>query len=263
MTLRGANIRLFILLWCAGFIGILSFLLVDLGALIALVPTDGDLPPITPALKLLSVVQPGIILALAVWAGVVLAPKVGLSAPLIEAWMAGGRIIPALKPTLVAGMTGGLGGGMAIVLISTVITPFLADEAVASIAAFGKLVPFPTRLLYGGITEELLLRWGLMTLLVWGIWRVVKKQHPQAPSGCFHAAILASAVLFGVGHLPVVFLVVQDVTLPLIAFVLIANSAFGLVAGYLFWKRGLEAAILAHMTAHVVMFTASSLGLYY
>ena len=263
MTPMSAKTRLFILLWGAGFIGIISFLLVDLSALIALVPTDDDLPRITPAVKLLSVVQPGIFLALAVMAGVSLAPKVGLSASLIEAWMARGRIMPALKPTLVAGILGGLGGGIAIVLIATLMTPFLPDEAVASISAFGKLVPFPTRLLYGGITEELLLRWGLMTLLVWGIWRVVKKQHPQAPSGCFHAAILASAVIFGVGHLPVVFLVVQDVTYPLIAFVIIANSAFGLVAGYLFWKRGLEAAILAHMKAHVVMFTASSLGLYY
>ncbi len=45
MPLKGSKTRLFILLWCAGFIGIISFLFVDLGALIALVPTDGDLPP--------------------------------------------------------------------------------------------------------------------------------------------------------------------------------------------------------------------------
>ena len=47
-------------------------------------------------------------------------------------------------------------------------------ETVTRIAALGKLVPLQTRLLYGGITEELLLRWGLMTLLVCAAGRRLK-----------------------------------------------------------------------------------------
>ncbi len=31
---------------------------------------------------------------------------------------------------------------------------------------------------------------------------------------------------------------------------------FALIAGYLYWKKGLEAAIVAHMLAHVVIVTA-------
>jgi membrane protease YdiL (CAAX protease family) len=45
--------------------------------------------------------------------------------------------------------------------------------------------------------------------------------------------------------------------------VIVANSLFGLIAGYLYWKRGLESAMLAHMLAHVLLLTASRFGTYY
>jgi membrane protease YdiL (CAAX protease family) len=35
---------------------------------------------------------------------------------------------------------------------------------------------------------------------------------------------------------------------------------FGVIAGYLYWKKGLEAAIIAHMMAHVVMVMAIYFG---
>src|SRR2546430_6130568 len=52
-------------------------------------------------------------------------------------------------------------GGVAIVLTAQLWKPLLAPEVIARIAGFGKLLPVPTRLLYGGITEELLMRWAL------------------------------------------------------------------------------------------------------
>jgi membrane protease YdiL (CAAX protease family) len=36
----------------------------------------------------------------------------------------------------------------------------------------------------------------------------------------------------------------------------LGNSIFGIVAGFLYWRRGLEAAILAHMSAHLVLILA-------
>jgi len=40
------------------------------------------------------------------------------------------------------------------------------------------------------------------------------------------------------------------------SYIVIANSVFGLITGYLYWKKGLEAAIVAHMLAHSVIVTA-------
>jgi len=257
--------RLFIILLLAGLAGVLSFLLVDLNGLVAIlpVPTETEIPPITPALKLLSLVQPTILLAVAILVGVALAFKVGLSSPVAEAAASGGDVISAFKPQIAPGIIGGLAGGIAIVLIALAWKPFLPLEVTRLISEFGKFVPLPTRLLYGGITEELLLRWGFMTLLVWAAWRLFQKGQDKPKPACFIGAIVISSVVFGIGHLPIAFMLFPEPTLALTVFVIVGNSAFGLIAGYLYWKKGLESAMLAHMSAHVVMFTASYFGAYF
>lgn len=40
----------------------------------------------------------------------------------------------------------------------------------------------------------------------------------------------------------------------IVLFVIGANATFGLLFGYLFWRYGLEAAIIAHITARVVSY---------
>lgn len=41
-------------------------------------------------------------------------------------------------------------------------------------------------------------------------------------------------------------------TMPVVAFVLVGNTVFGLLAGGLFARHGLEAAIIAHVLAHLL-----------
>lgn len=36
------------------------------------------------------------------------------------------------------------------------------------------------------------------------------------------------------------------------------NAAFGFIAGYLYWKRGLECAVGVHMIAHITMIVGNS-----
>jgi membrane protease YdiL (CAAX protease family) len=139
----------------------------------------------------------------------------------------------------------------------------LPPEVVARISEFGRFVPLVTRLLYGGVTEELLIRWGLMTLLVWAAWRLFQKGRDKPRPAYFVAAILISSIVFGIGHLPIAFLLFPQPTVGLVVFVVLANSLFGLIAGYLYWKKGLEAAMIAHIAAHILMFTASRFGVYF
>ncbi len=256
--------RLFLILFVAGMVGILSFLLVDLEAVLKLVPAPAgaEVPAVTPALKLLSLVQPTILLIVAVLIGIALAPKVGLSAPMAEALAAGGRWLPALKPQVVPGILGGLVAGIGIVIPSVVFKPFISIQALERIEKFTNLVPMATRLLYGGIIEELLLRWGLMTLIVWIAWRVLQRRSPKPASVSFVLAILLSSVIFALGHLPVASIAV-GLTVALTLFVIVGNSIFGIVAGYLYWKRGLETAIIAHMFCHVVLALAFYAGAYF
>ncbi len=257
--------RLFFILLFVGLIGVVSILLIDLSAVAALVPnTTGDIPTITPALKLLSLVQPALILAVAVLIGVALAPKVRLSAPVAEALAGGGNIFTSLRPQLAAGVVGGLAGGLAIVLISLLSKPFLSTHAVDRIGKFSRVLPLPTRILYGGVTEELLLRWGFMTLIVWVAWRLLQKGRDIPTKAHFVGAILLSSLVFGAGHLPVAYVLLSDsFGLALVLFVILANSAFGVIAGYLYWRKGLECAMIAHILCHLVLAFASAAGAYF
>jgi len=257
--------RLFLILWSAGFAGILSFLLVDLQHLIDLVPLPpgNEIPMSLGVLKVVSLIQPTVIMSIAVLIGVGLSSKVGLSAPVAESLATGGDWFAALRPQIVPGVIGGILGGAAVVLSAAAAKPLLPPEAVTLIGAFGKVLPLPTRLLYGGLTEEVLLRWGLMTLLVWAGWRLFQKGTGTPRSLIVIAAILISSLLFGMGHLPIAFMLFPHPTLVLMLFVIVANSTFGLFAGWLYWKKGLESAMLAHIITHLVMFTASYLDAYF
>lgn len=260
----GTKTRLFLVLFLLGFTGVASLLLIDVSAIVALLPPTIDIPTITPTLKLLSLVQPTLILVVAVLSGVALARRVGLSAPAAEALAAGGDVFTPLRPQLAPGVLGGLAGAICIILISLLIKPFLAAPAIDRIGKFSRILPVPTRILYGGITEELLLRWGLMTLIVWAAWRVLQKGQNHPMSAYFVGAIVLSSLVFGAGHLPVAYMLLPDFFGgALVLFVILANSAFGVVAGYLYWKRGLESAMIAHIFCHLALALASWAGAYF
>ena len=225
-----AKTRLFFILFFAGFAGVLSFLLIDLAGVLALFPTAPEVSLSTPVIKLLSLVQPTILLFAAVLIGLVLAPKVGLSAPVAESLAAGGPAALALRHQLLPGVLGAMIGAASVLLSAAVFKPFLTAETIERVGKFQDLLPIPTRLLYGGITEEVLMRWGLMTLVVWIVWRLFQKRFAKPTSICFIVAILFSSFVFALGHLPVALLLLPETTAAIVLFVIVANSAFGVVA---------------------------------
>ena len=214
-----------------------------------------ELPP--PWLfKIISVIQPTIIVTLAVAVGVWLSPSVGLHSPAAEAAANGEPFFPKLKPQILPGLIAGLATGVALVASWVVAKPFFTEEFVNRALEFNKFMPHITRFLYGGLTEEILLRWGVMTFLVWAKWRIFQKGEGTPKTRYFVAAIVISAVVFGMGHLPIASMLAGGLTLPIVIYVITANSIFGIAAGFLYWRRGLEAAMIAHISAHVVLISA-------
>jgi len=254
--------RLFALLFLAGFTGILSFLLIDVSAIIRILPvTGGTAPPLSPWLiKLLSLIQPSVLLAAATLSGVLLASKVSLSSPAFEALARRQSFATALRPQIIPGLIGGLIGAVAVVLSWVLAKPTLPPEFAVRAAQFNRLLPIATRLLYGGVTEEILLRWGLLTFLVWVAWKLLQRGHGQPRDAYFVGAILLSSIVFGLGHLPIAFALGSHLTVPIVLYVVTVNSVFGLIAGYLYWRKGLEAAITAHMLTHIGIVAASHLA---
>lgn len=240
--------KLFLVIEFAGLIGILSLL-----AITPPLPPGVELQISLTTLKLLSLIQPFILLTIATLIGVNLAHRVNLKAPAFEAIASGHSPFPILKAQLIPGLIGGFIGGLSIPLILQLWKPFLPKIFLPTPGKFSLDLSFLTRILYGGITEEILLRWGVMTFLVWIAWRFFQKRQETPHLLLVWLAIILSAILFGVGHLPIAFALTQSMTLAVLSYIIIANSIFGLMAGYLYWKKGLESAMIAHGFTHVIM----------
>ncbi len=210
--------------------------------------------PLSFAMRLLFLIQPAILTIAAVAVGQVLAAKAGLGAPLVDEWLQRGSLRAVLQRQVPPAMAAGLGVGLLMVAYSSAILPSVADAAtVAKMTAFN--VPLATRILYGGVTEELLTRWGLMSFFAWALWRLAGRG--QVRPGMFWAAILMAAAFFAAGHLPFLFAIIPQPQPALITVILFANLIPGILFGWLFWRRGLEAAMLSHALAHCVNALAS------
>jgi len=231
--------RLFGLLWLLGFAGVLSLLAL---------PLPIEVPAPTAVLKGLILIQPTILLSVAVLLGVQLAHRVGLSAPAAEALVQRRSWRNAIAPQLLPGLIGGLVSGGVLVAIAALSKGWLPSAYLAT-----KPPPALVRFLYGGITEEILMRWGLMTLLMWLGWRFGQRRRGKPALGWVTVAIALSAGLFAAAHLPYLVALEIPLTSLLTGYILIQNSLFAGVAGYLYWRYGLEAAIAAHLVVHAVL----------
>ncbi len=118
---------------------------------------------------------------------------------------------------------------------------------------------FAAAILYGGIIEEVLLRLGLMTVILWLFTRSerklnVTKGHGDAKCSISSfkawAAIGISALLFALGHLPATAQMI-GLSVPIVIRSLLLNGFAGVGFGWLYWKKGLLYAMLGHVMAHV------------
>lgn len=238
-----AGWRLGLWLWLLGLPGVVA---VVWSLLPPLAANEALLPLPLWAVVLLSGLQTAVLLAAAVAVGTVLAPRVGLRSPALSAWVAGQPVASALRPQWAPGFVGGAAGAVWLVLLSNTAPAVLrpADPASA--------MPLLAKLLYGGITEELLVRWGAMSLVLWLAWRILQRGRGVPRPSWVVLAVVLSALLFAVGHLPAAQAMAGALTPEVLVFVLVGNTAFGLVAGALFARWGLEAAMLAHVLAHAL-----------
>ena len=244
----GSRRRFFSVLFCAGLPGIAAVVYFIVPSLLDGHPTSIPLWVLQLAVGL----QSCVILVLAVWTGVALAPKLGLRSPAFQALASAQPWFQALRPQLLPGAMGGLLGAALLVAI--------AHHAPTSITTLhDKMAPphIVARILYGGITEELMVRWGFMSAVLWALRRFLQRSH-AAPRTCHVAvAIAVSAMAFGALHLPAAASLIGTLTTDVVVYVVLGNAAFGILAGYLFWRFGLECAIVAHSLTHLV---AAALG---
>ena len=237
------------ILFILGLIGIASLLTVDFP-----LPPEAEAAlraQFTPQqIKFLTLVNPTILLLVAVAVGTFLHELAGLKVPLIGSIVGIENDSISLVDVLKYGIIGGIAAGILLSLTGLIFTPLLPDEFVE---LGEKLSPtLAARFLYGGITEEILMRFGLMTFIVFIASKIVKDTSPKV----YWIGILIAAIIFALGHFPVAFMAVESPSPTLLIYILIGNSIGGIIFGWLYWKKGLESAFIAHIFAHVVMVLA-------
>ena len=209
-------------------------------ASLLLVPLETLLPEGISLPRAALLIQPAIILVACALLGWWAAPKVALDAPVLGALAEKGDWLPPLRGSLGPALLGGLITAAILIAYGMATGPYFAGGQ-ADLA-----LPMITRLLYGGIAEEIMLRWGLLSLLAWIALKLGLRLRAAQWTGNAVAALV-----FAAGHLPALFGLV-DPPGWLIGAVVAANAAAGFVFGWLFIRKGLEAAMIAHAMAHLV-----------
>lgn len=103
-----------------------------------------------------------------------------------------------------------------------------------------------TGVLYGGIIEEVMMRLFLMSLLVWIFMKLFKNK-------LHWIAIILSSLVFAAGHLPATEALFGEINTILLARCILLNGIGGIFFGYLYWKKGFEYGVFAHMSTHIAL----------
>jgi len=217
----------------------------DLGpsapAMAPTVPAMADWPPL--AVQALLALNPALFVAVAALAGAALAHRVGLRS--LAAGTASGRAWAGiLGRSAAVGFVLGLGAAA----VDTLVRPALGEAWQRLEAHRPTGVPtLAFGVLYGGLAEEVMLRWGVMSLAATALAALPGlRRRARAMPG----AIVLAALLFAAAHLPA--LSAQIELTPLVVTrTLCLNGAAGLVYGWLFWRHHLEAAMAAHASTHL------------
>jgi hypothetical protein len=255
LTTRRMNWRLFFLLWSASVIGIILVLPYGL----AMIPADlsSKLPPLYLLLPL-QVAQGAIFLGIVTLAGLFFANRIGLSVPILEAWLDGqdirSKLSSILLPSILVGL---LGTSLILALELTVFQPAIRQENPASASALSLWIQPPAwkgllASFYGGIDEEIQLRLFALSLFAWLGGFVHRKPDGRPSVPVLWVANILAAVLFGLGHLPMTS-AIAPLTPLIIVRAVVLNGLLGIGFGYLYCTRGFESAMLSHFSADLLL----------
>jgi membrane protease YdiL (CAAX protease family) len=252
------NWKIFFIVWIAAVFGVVAVIPYTL-TLQGTVLQELELPIPLPLLLAIQIGQNAVMFAIMTALGLFFANRVGLGLPILEAKLAGESVADRVRAILPLSIIIGVFASVIIIgLDVAVFQPALLNELGSAAEALvngsvkppawqGFLASF-----YGGISEEVLLRLFVMSLLVWLGSFVSKTAEGRPTSVVFWISNILAAVLFGLGHLPATASILPLTPL-VITRAIILNGVGGLAFGWLYWKRGLESAIIAHFTADIVL----------
>ncbi len=249
------NWKIFWILAAAATFGLIAIVPYSL-ALQANTLQTAKLPMPLPFLVAVQLAPQVLLFALIIAAGLFFAGRIGLGLPILERRLRGEAVGDQVRSILPISILLGILASLLIIGLDVfVFQPALrGGPAVALTTRAATPAPWKGLLasFYGGIDEELLLRLFVMTLLAWLGHFISKTADGKPTLAVLWTANVLAAILFGLSHLPATALL-APLTALVVVRAIVLNGLGGIIFGYLYFKRGLESAILAHFTADLVL----------
>ena len=210
---------------------------------------SGQAMPPYGVIVLLQAIQSLVLVALATAGGVAASSRTGITAPVLEAIISGTGVralIADRAPQVV--LVGVLGAIPLVGAYELVFRRIIDAETIDAVDTLRRRLGIGARLLYGGIVEEVLVRWGVMNLVLWGISALAG----GVTTTWIWVANVIAGVVFAVMHLPSLLQAGGKASKPAVTAIITINLGAGLVFGWLFATFGVVAAMVGHMLFHLV-----------
>ncbi len=188
-----------------------------------------------------------VLLIISIVVGLFLGKKVGLKAPALESLLEGRGLPAGFNSSVKLSLSLGILIGITIFVVDRGIFSLFTEP----LTIFLSSPPLWQRFLYSfyiSIVEEVILRFFLVTLFVWISWKIKKTSEGLPTNTGIWLSILLVSVIYGIVYLSGISSSI-DSSLMLAIGIIILNLMAGSIFGWLYWKKGLEAAILANLTA--------------
>jgi ABC-2 type transport system ATP-binding protein len=192
--------------------------------------------------------------------GLVLANRIGLGMPYVEGWARHKPVHLNIRSALSISWIAGAGIAIVVLIFESLV---FAPAMAAMFAEIGYKIPEGaiTPPVYGllaafsaGITEETTFRLFGLSLLAWLGGLLFHDTDKRPNPAVFWGANILFALAFGAMHLPAARSLGWPINTLVVTRTIVLNGMGGLVLGWLFWKLGLETAMLAHFSGDVVRY---------
>ncbi|MCW8409760.1 CPBP family intramembrane metalloprotease [Legionella sp. PATHC035] len=181
-------------------------------------------------------------------AGAILSPMTGLHDALLEGLLQGTTHVKALLPIMLPTVFYAFFGLLVfLALLYGLIARIIDKKNMQIMANIRTVLGVDGCVLYGGVVEEVIGRWGLLNLATFFALLFTK----QFPNLLIWISIVISGLIYAVSQIPIYLAAGCTRSRRFIYSVIILSLYQSVLFGYLFWQYGLIAAILSHMLFHL------------
>lgn len=229
------------------FIKLLGLSLISIVCVLPYVMTiQGDLlksvPIPLPLLFAVQLIQSLILFSAAIFFGLLLSKKLEFKIHAKDF----GFNVPYLKLPVITGI---------LIALAIYLTDYLFTLSGVALSTHQNYAPAWQTLMaavYGGISEEIIMRLFLMSLFVWIGMKLTKNSKPGKV--IVWISIILASIVFGLGHLPVTASLTL-ITPMIILRAIVLNGIGGVVFGWFFWKKDLASAMVSHFVTDIFLLT--------